>query len=224
VGGAAVSSALYFELNSQPTQPAFAEIERILSNGTIVNENLALTAQASESTQHSVNTDSETVSETIPESTSETPVTQSITPDRIRIPAINVDAIVIDLGLNSDGTLQVPEDFSQTGWWEGGVRPGDRGPAVIVGHVDSRTGPAVFYRLRELRPGDEIQVMNADNQIVRFQVEQIRQVPKDTFPTEIVYGMTPEPTLRLITCGGIFDSASRSYLDNVIVFASLLEV
>jgi LPXTG-site transpeptidase (sortase) family protein len=92
-----------------------------------------------------------------------------------------------------------------------------------VGHVDSRTGPAVFYRLQELRPGDEIQVMNADNQVVRFQVEQLRQVAKDNFPTEMVYGMTPEPTLRLITCGGVFDSASRSYRDNVIVFASRLE-
>jgi LPXTG-site transpeptidase (sortase) family protein len=213
LGGAAVGSALHFELAFQAIQPVFAEIEAA-STETVV-EHQSFATQASESTQYFFSDGSETVVEI--------PASQGISPDRLRIPAIGVEASVIDLGLNPDGTLQVPEDFSQTGWWTGGARPGDRGAAVIVGHVDSRTGPAVFYRLQELRPGDEIQVMNADNQVVRFQVEQLRQVAKDNFPTEMVYGMTPEPTLRLITCGGVFDSASRSYRDNVIVFASRLE-
>lgn len=145
-----------------------------------------------------------------------------IDPTWIHIPAIGVNTHVIPLALNGDGTLQVPEDFAQAGWWMRGSRPGEPGPAVIVGHFDSTSGPAVFYRLRELQPGDEIQIMDATEQAVRFKVEQLQQVPKDAFPTDVVYGRTPEPTLRLITCAGRFDQQTRQYQDNLIVFASFL--
>ena len=127
---------------------------------------------------------------------------------------------MIRLGLNPDRSLEVPKDFGDTGWWTGGPRPGERGPAVIAGHVDSRTGPAVFYKIGDLRPGDAIVVHRSDGSRARFTVQGSRQYPKAHFPTARVYGRTPGPTLRLITCSGTFDSASGHYLDNTVVYAS----
>jgi sortase (surface protein transpeptidase) len=146
---------------------------------------------------------------------------EPLVPTRVAIPRIEVDADVVRLGLNPDGTLEVPSDFSQAGWWSGGSRPGEPGPAVIAGHFDSRSGPAVFYRLTELAPGDIITVSDDTGNTLRFTVERLEQHDKDRFPTDVVYGPTDEPTLRLITCGGSFDGSTRSYRDNVIVFASL---
>ncbi len=151
-----------------------------------------------------------------------TPDFSGIDPTWIHIPAIEVNTHVIQLGLNADGTLQVPEDFARAGWWMGGARPGEPGAAVVVGHLDSTSGPAAFYRLRELQPGDEIQIMDPTEQAVRFKVERLQQVPKDAFPTDAVYRKTPEPTLRLITCAGRFDYRTRHYQDNLIVFASFI--
>jgi sortase (surface protein transpeptidase) len=142
-------------------------------------------------------------------------------PVRIRIPAIGVSAAVVRLGLNRDGTLQVPEDFGVTGWFTGGPAPGETGPAVIAGHIDSRRGPAVFYRLHALRPGDRVAVERADGTTVQFAVEGSAQYPKRAFPTEAVFGPSPEPLLRLITCGGAFDRSTRHYRDNVVVTARL---
>jgi sortase (surface protein transpeptidase) len=140
-------------------------------------------------------------------------------PVRLEIPSIGVGAAMIPLGLNRDRTLEVPEDFAQAGWWTGGARPGQAGPAIIAGHVDSYTGPAVFYRLRELRPGDSIIVDRRDGTRVRFSVLGSEQYSKNRFPTARVYGSTPGPTLRLITCSGTFDHASGHYLDNTVVYA-----
>jgi Sortase domain len=142
-------------------------------------------------------------------------------PRSVRIPSIGVEAPVIDLGKNPDGTLEVPEKFSEAGWWSGGAAPGERGPAVIVGHVDSYNGPAVFYGLGDLASGDVIEVADEDGDTVRFAVDRLEQVPKDAFPTDAVYGDTSKPELRLITCSGDFDQSSGHYLDNTIVFASL---
>jgi sortase (surface protein transpeptidase) len=143
-------------------------------------------------------------------------------PVHIRIPAIGVSAAVVRLGLNRDGTLQVPGDFDVTGWFTGGPAPGATGPAVIAGHIDSKRGPAVFYRLRELRPDQEITVGRSDGSSVRFAVDGVAQYPKHAFPTEAVFGPSPEPLLRLITCGGVFDRSQRSYRDNVVVTARLV--
>jgi hypothetical protein len=140
-------------------------------------------------------------------------------PVRIEIPAIGVSAAVVRLGLNRDGSMQVPKDFALTGWFTGGPAPGETGPAVIAGHIDSRSGPAVFYRLRELRAGDPVTVARADGTTVRFTVDSVVQYPKRAFPTEAVFGPAPEPLLRLITCGGTFDYFRRSYRDNVVVTA-----
>jgi sortase (surface protein transpeptidase) len=146
---------------------------------------------------------------------------RSAPPAHIRIPAIGVSAAVVRLGLKPDGTLEVPSDYDDTGWYTGGPAPGETGPAVIAGHIDSRSGPAVFYRLRELRPGDEITVERADGSSVRFTVDGIAQYPKRAFPTEAVFGPSPDPILRLITCGGSFDRSQRSYRDNIVVTARL---
>jgi sortase (surface protein transpeptidase) len=110
--------------------------------------------------------------------------------------------------------------WEEAGWNAGGTRPGDPGSAVILGHVDSTAGPAVFYRLRDLRPGDEIRVVRADRRVVRFKVDSVASYPKRSLPTDAVYGATTTPALRLITCAGTFDRSSRSYRDNLVVSAT----
>jgi Sortase domain len=144
-------------------------------------------------------------------------------PVRLEIPAIGVASSLVRLGLNPDGTMQVPGDFQVPGWFTGGPEPGQLGPAVIAGHVDSRTGPAVFYRLRELRPGDEIRVVRADRRVIGFEVESLTSYAKDSLPGEAVYGATTAPVLRLITCAGSFDRARRSYRDNLVVSARIAD-
>ncbi len=139
---------------------------------------------------------------------------------RVSVPSIGVDVgPAEDLGLLADGSLAAPVDPDRVGWFAGGTVPGDRGPAVVAGHVDSVAGPAVFHRLRELRPGDEVVVDLTDGSTVTFRVTGSLQVPKDAFPTAQVYGPTPDAELRLITCSGEFDRSVRSYLDNTVVFA-----
>jgi LPXTG-site transpeptidase (sortase) family protein len=141
------------------------------------------------------------------------------TPARIVIPAANVDAPVVDLNKNPDGTLQVP-DWQDTGWWERGPEPGERGPAVIVGHVDSTAGPAVFADLDQLEPGDRIDIELDDHRTTSYTVARSEQFPKDAFPTRDVYELTPGPELRLITCDGEFDDSTGHYVDNLVVFAT----
>ncbi len=148
--------------------------------------------------------------------------TEAPGPARIRIPQISVDAEVIDLDLNADGSLQTPDDdFAQAGWYTGRAAPGEQGPAVVVGHVDNQNGPAVFYRLRELVAGDEVEITRDDGSSVVYIVTHSEQVDKDAFPTENVYGATPVPELRLVTCGGDFDRSSGHYVDNIITYATI---
>ena len=142
-------------------------------------------------------------------------------PVRIDIPKIHVTSSLDRLGRAADGTVEVPSDWQVAGWYAPGPRPGDPGSAVILGHVDSKSGPAVFYRLRELDRGDEIRVARADGSTVRFIVERTQQYPKDRFPTDEVYYPTLTPALRLMTCGGAFDPTAGHYRSNIIVFATL---
>ena len=142
-------------------------------------------------------------------------------PARLEIPAIGVSTPLLRLGLEPDGAMEVPGDFARAGWFAEGPAPGQVGPSVIAGHVDSKTGPAVFYRLRDLRPGDPVLVERADGARLRFLVEGARSYPKAAFPTEDVFGPVPAAELRLITCGGEFDRARGSYRDNLVVFARL---
>jgi sortase (surface protein transpeptidase) len=145
------------------------------------------------------------------------------TPDpvRIEIPRIGVASALIRLGRAADGTVDVP-DPEVAGWYAPGTRPGDPGSAVILGHVDSKHAPAVFYRLRELRRGDEVLIRRADGSTLRFVVQRTRQYPKARFPTDDVYYPTLTARLRLVTCGGSFDPVAHSYRSNVIVFAKLV--
>jgi hypothetical protein len=139
-------------------------------------------------------------------------------PTRLRVPTIGVDTPLEGLHLAADGTLTPPHDYARAGWYAEGTRPGDVGPAVIAGHVDSKTGPAVFFKLRELAAGDVIEVSRGAA-TARFTVVSTAWYPKDKFPTDDVYGPTPDRQLRLITCGGVFDRSLRSYRDNLVVYA-----
>lgn len=140
-------------------------------------------------------------------------------PVRLAIPAIGLDAELAAVHRDSNGALDPPADGRLAGWYADGVVPGGRGPAVVVGHVDSRSGPAVFFELDRLRPGDEITVDVSDGTTHRFVVDSAERFAKAEFPTEKVYGPTALPELRLITCTGSFDSAARSYTDNLVVRA-----
>jgi len=140
-------------------------------------------------------------------------------PVQLIIPAIGVLTPLIKLGRTAAGALQVPATTSVAGWYTSSPRPGELGAAVIAGHVDSRQGPGVFFRLRRLRPGDLILVRRADRSLAAFEVTAVSQYLKRQFPTAAVYGPAPVAELRVVTCGGTFDQATGHYLSNVIVFA-----
>jgi hypothetical protein len=139
-------------------------------------------------------------------------------PTQVRIQAIGVDSTLETLAVGAAGELQGPTDYAKAGWYAAGVAPGEIGPAVIAGHVDSAAGPAVFYRLRDLKAGDTVEVLRGD-QWIPFRVVASEKYPKNQFPTDQVYSPTPVPELRLITCGGSFDHSRRSYEDNIVVYA-----
>lgn len=140
-------------------------------------------------------------------------------PVHVSVPRIGIDSSLQKLGLLPDGSLQSPTKWGVAGWYARGVRPGDIGPAVIAGHVDSTQGPAAFFKLRQMHTGDQIVVTEQDGRTVHFTVTEVRSYPKKTFPTAAVYGPTSLPELRLITCTGDFDRAAASYLSNLVVFA-----
>ncbi|MFC0504454.1 class F sortase [Micromonospora costi] len=139
-------------------------------------------------------------------------------PTRVRVARIGVDSPLAVLGLDRAGALVPPADFAVAGWYGGGPAPGEPGPAVLAGHLDSRRGPAVFARLGELRPGDTVEVWRGGQRLA-FRVTGSLRTRKDRFPTATVYGPTPGPELRLVTCGGDFDRRRGHYTDNVVVFA-----
>jgi hypothetical protein len=145
-------------------------------------------------------------------------------PVHLAIPAIGVSTALIPLGLNADGTIAVPPlgRTAPAGWYRYLATPGEIGPAVILGHVDSaRDGPAVFFRLLDLRPGDTVAVSRADGRTAVFTVTRVEEYPKSSFPTESVYGPLDHPGLRLVTCGGTFDKLRRQYHGNVVAYARL---
>lgn len=140
-------------------------------------------------------------------------------PRSVIIPAIDVDASIIDLGLTADGALETPTDFDLAGWWAGGTVADESGPTVIVGHVDDQDGPAVFFRLQELEQGDTIIVVDALGRETSFTVVDKGLYDKASFPTDRVYGDSDSPILRLVTCGGEFDRSERSYESNWVIYA-----
>jgi len=141
-------------------------------------------------------------------------------PVALRIPAIGVRTRLIRLGLTRQGRLQVPGSPAVAGWFTRSPRPGQIGSSVIAGHIDSYLGPGVFYRLRELHPGNRIYVRQANGRLAVFRVTGVHQYPKARFPTAAVYGPVPDAELHLITCGGTFDYATHSYLSDVVVYST----
>ena len=144
-------------------------------------------------------------------------------PVRLIIPSIGVRTGLVHLGLTSSGALQVPATTAVAGWYTGSARPGAIGAAVIAGHIDSVSGPGVFFRLRLLRPGERVYVRRADGSLAVFEVTAVHSYLKTRFPTAAVYGPVADAELRLITCGGTFDYATGHYLSNVIVYATLVQ-
>ena len=142
-------------------------------------------------------------------------------PVRLQIDAIGVDTTLMALGLRKDGTMEVPPGGFPAGWFTGAPTPGELGPAIVAGHIDWN-GPGVFYHLADLLPGDQITITRKDGSKPVFRVTRVAQFPKDQFPTTLVYGNLDHAALRLITCGGSFNTASGHYEDNIVAFADLI--
>ena len=150
------------------------------------------------------------------------PVVARSTPVSLTIPAIGLQVLLSTLGLNPDGTVQVPTDIQQPGWYRLGPSPGQVGSAVILGHVDSYLGPAAFFKLPTLVAGDQVDVALADGVMATFVVNTVVMYPKTYFPTSLVYATHGYQALQLVTCGGTFDPETGHYLSNVVVYTSLL--
>lgn len=147
------------------------------------------------------------------------PPAEKVVPESIDIPSIDVEAPLMKLGRTDDGEVELPpyEKPKLAGWYTGSAVPGDKGASVIVGHVDTKTAPAVFYKLKQVRKGDQVKVERSDGKVVTYRVDAVEQVHKDRFPLRRVY---VEDGLKLVTCGGRFDRVKGEYVDNVIVYAS----
>jgi LPXTG-site transpeptidase (sortase) family protein len=143
----------------------------------------------------------------------------AVVPRSLAIPALDLEAPLMKLGLTGEGEVELPpyEKPSTAGWFKHSAVPGDEGASVIIGHVDTKTAPAVFYRLRQLRKGQKIRVERSDGKVAEYRVDSVEQVHKDRFPARRVY---VDEGLRLVTCGGAFDWSDREYRDNIIVYAS----
>jgi sortase family protein len=152
------------------------------------------------------------------------PVLEPSRPQRLTIPALKVQAPILDVGLASDGSVDVPplRRHNEAGWFDGGPTPGQFGPALIVGHADTRTGPSVFHDLPRLKPGQRIEVVRADRTVAVFEVNSVEHFNKGRLPVQRVYGDYSRPSLRLMTCGGEWLGGRQGYADNIVVFASLV--
>ena len=152
------------------------------------------------------------------------PVLDPSRPELISIPAIRVRAPILEVGLTPDGSVDVPplRRHNEAGWFSGGPTPGQFGPALIVGHADTRTGPSVFHELPKLRPGQRIEVRRADHSVAVFEVNSVEHYNKARLPIQRVYGDYTRPALRLMTCGGSWLGGEAGYADNIVVFASLI--
>jgi sortase (surface protein transpeptidase) len=149
------------------------------------------------------------------------PVAYSV-PVSLSIPVIGVSTSLSALGANPTGTVEVPTNFQQPGWFQPGPTPGQLGSAVILGHVDNYQGPAVFFRLRTLQAGDQVSVTLADGVVARFAVDAVAMYTKADFPDQQVYGPHDDSSLQLVTCGGTFDADTGHYLSNVVVYTTLV--
>ncbi len=152
------------------------------------------------------------------------PVLEPSRPLRVTIPDLGVRAPVLNVGLAEDGSVGVPplERTNEAGWFDEGPTPGQFGPALIVGHADTRTGPAVFHGLDRMKPGQRVEVLREDGSTAVFEVNSVENFGKAELPIQRVYGDYSRPSLRLVTCGGTWVGGRRGYADNIVVFASLV--
>ncbi|PPA70127.1 class F sortase [Jeotgalibacillus proteolyticus] len=153
----------------------------------------------------------------------QTPETASITPAAISIPALNIEAPIIEMGILDDGAMEVPENVDEVGWFKPGIKPGDVGNAVLAGHVDSYDGPAIFFELRSLEPGDEIIVTAEDGEALTFSVKALESYPTDGAPIKEIFGPSSSKGLNLITCTGSFNRETGQYPDRLVVYTELVE-
>ena len=153
------------------------------------------------------------------------PVMEPSRPVEIRIPSLDVDAPVHPVGLADDGSIEVPSlaRHNQAGWFDKSPTPGQYGPSVLVGHADTRDGPSIFHRLAKVRPGARVEIRRRDDSVAVFEVNSVEKFKKADQPIDRIYADFSRPALRLITCGGEFKGGSIGYVDNIIVFASLVE-
>lgn len=143
-------------------------------------------------------------------------------PTRVRLSRLNIDASLVSVGLKLDGSMEIPSTYGSAGWYKLAPTPGELGPAIIVGHVDSPRGPAVFWRLRETQPGDIVEIDRADSKTVKFKVDTVEQVPSNYLPVQQIFGDINHAGIRLMTCGGTFDIHKQQYDKNVVVFGTLI--
>jgi len=144
-------------------------------------------------------------------------------PVRLKIPALNIDTTFVELGIQGNDEIEIPKGYNEVGWYKHGPTPGELGPAVVLGHVDSYSGPAVFFYLGRLDPGDTIWIEREDGTTAIFRVDKLERYPQSNFPTSLVYGDINHAGLRLITCSGSYDREQQRYDSNLIVYASLIE-
>ncbi len=152
------------------------------------------------------------------------PVLSRSNPVRLKIPAIKVDASFVELGLDANNQIEVPKSYTEVGWYIHGPTPGELGPAVVLGHVDSYRGPAVFFSLGHLEPGNMVEIERADGTTATFRVDKLERYSQNDFPTSLVYGDINYAGLRLITCTGTYSRKDQRYNENLIVYASLVDV
>jgi sortase (surface protein transpeptidase) len=153
------------------------------------------------------------------------PVLEPSRPVRLTIPSIKVEAPILDVGRAKDGTVDVPplKRHNEAGWFDEGPTPGQFGPALIVGHADTRSGPSIFHDLGRLKPGQRVEVLRSDHRVAVFEINSVEHFGKAKLPIQRVYGDYSRPSLRLVTCGGTWLGGAQGYSDNVIVFASLVD-
>lgn len=144
-------------------------------------------------------------------------------PESVRIPSLDVSSSVIDLGVQSDKRMEVPQNGKDTGWFTGSPTPGELGPSILAAHVTWEKKPAIFFELSSMKKGQEVEVERADGSTAVFEVTKVGQYPKADFPTDQVYGEVDHAGLRLITCGGRFDGETGHHVDNVVVYGKLVD-
>ncbi len=154
----------------------------------------------------------------------EGPILEKSFPTRLRIPKLNIDTNFVEpLGLEDNGEVSVPDSYTEVGWYKHSPTPGQLGPAIVLGHVDSHTGPAIFFYLGQLKEGDDVYIDREDGTSAQFKIEKLERYKQSEFPTELVYGNINYAGLRLITCSGIFSKGEQRYSHNLVVYARLVD-